>query len=115
MRGASRGRGRRRIRPEELGLDLSKLTPDELSELAEELVREVEEAIAEVVGQREEFNVEASLEVGEETLDLNLMIEVRGRAPIPPETMARIDAAVDEALEVFRDELRRRYGSGEDS
>ncbi|GEM_PF-3104959 len=115
MRGASRGKGRRRIRPEDLGLDLSKVTPDELSELAEGLVREVEKAIAEAVGQREEFNVEASLEVGEGTLDLNLMIEVRGRAPIPPETMARIDVAVDMALEVFRDELRRKYGRGEDS
>ncbi len=115
MRGASRGRRKRRIRPEDLGLDLSKVTPDELSELAEGLVKEVEEAIARVIGQREEFNVEASLEVGEGTLDLNLMIEVRGRTPIPPETMARIDAAVDEALEVFKDELRRKYGKGEDN
>ena len=110
MRGASRGKGRRRIRPEELGLDLGRVTPEELSELAEELVRKVEEAVADAVGQREEFNVEASLEVGGGTLDLNLMIEVRGRAPIPPEMMAKIDAAVDDALEVFRDELRRRYG-----
>ena len=115
MRGASRGKGRRRIRPEDLGLDLSRIGPDELSGLAEELVRAVEEAIAEVIGQREEFNVEASLEIGDETLDLNLMIEVRGRAPIPPETIARIDQAVAEALEVFRDELRRRYGRGEGS
>lgn len=115
MRGASRGKGGRRIRPEDLGLDLSKVTPEELSELAEGLVREVEKAVAEVVGQREEFNVEASLEVGEGILDLNLMIEVRGRAPIPPETAARIDAAVDRALEVFRDELRRKYGRSEDS
>lgn len=115
MREASRGKGRRRIRPEELGLDLSKVTPDELSELAEELVREVEKAVSETVGQKEEFNVETSLEVREDTLDLNLMIEVRGRAPIPPETMARIDAAVDEALEVFKDGLKKKYGKGKDS
>jgi len=110
MRGASRGKGRRRIRPEELGLDLSSIGPDELSELAEELVKNVENAIASVLGQRDEFNVEASLEVGDDTLDLDLLIEVRGRAPVPPETMARIDAAIDNALEVFRDELQRRFG-----
>lgn len=115
MRGASRGRGKRRIRPEELGLDLGRVTPEELSELAESLVDGIEKAVADAVGLRDEYSVEASLAVGEGTLDLSLEIEVRGKTPIPPETMAKVDMAVDRVLEVFRDEIKRRYGRREGS
>jgi hypothetical protein len=115
MQEASRGKGRRKIRAEDLGIDLSKIGPSELSELAEALVAEVEKEIGKIVSQKEEFNVEASLETGEDTLNLNLLVEVRGRAPIPPEMMAKIDTAVDKALEVFRDDLRRRYGRDKNS
>lgn len=100
-------RGSRSIR--NIGLDLGKLGQRELEELSEFLEKVILESLDDVLTPTTDVQVTIELELSEH-LDVSVDLTISSPTPLSPDVLARVDAALDKALEVFEGYVYQKHG-----
>lgn len=101
---------KRKVPIEKIGIDVSSLSTDELEEIALKASEELLSSLKQLIPRRDDYLAYISIQREGEAVNVLVNVEVEGTAPLTPQLEALIDEAVDKALKVVRDELKRRAG-----
>lgn len=93
---------------ENLGIDPQSLTTEEIEEILENLEKTVLKHLRTESARREDFIVTASIDVLDEEVVCTIDVEIQTAEPVTPEYEARIDEAINKALEVVSLELKKK-------
>lgn len=93
-----------------LGLDLSQVTREDLKELAFLIEDELSESLNSICGRIDEYEVLVSLSLDSGQINVIVELEYVGTRVVDLELEALLDKIIDDALELFENELLKRYG-----
>ncbi len=93
---------------------MDSLSTDELEEIALRASEELLSLLKQLIPRRDDYLAYVSIKREGKAVNVLVNVEVEGTAPLTPQLEALIDEAIDRALKVVRDELKRRAsGCGE--
>ncbi len=92
---------------ETIGIDVSKVKPELLEEVINEVERKLVKRLSKLLGSRDEFNVILNIHVND-AINVVTEVEIYSPNPIDPLLEAEIDRLIDKALEEVRDGIKSR-------
>lgn len=95
---------------ETLGLDVSRIDPQELSEIATFLEGKIKKPLSVLSGRRSDYEIAISVGVKSDHVEVVIDLRLESLESLNPEFESLLDQIIDNALESLRDELLRRYG-----
>ncbi|MEM0025795.1 MAG: hypothetical protein QXV93_04600 [Zestosphaera sp.] len=93
-----------------LGLDLSRITQEDLRELTFLIEDKLSRFLNSISGRVDEYETSISLSLDSGQINVVIELEYRGPKNPDPELEVLLDQIIDNVLESFEDELLRRYG-----
>ncbi len=99
---------------ETLGLDINRIDPQGLSEIAAFLEEEIKRSLSFLSGRRSDYEIVISVGVKSDHVEVVIDLRLESPEPLNPEFESLLDQAIDNALESLRDELLRRYGGAQE-
>ncbi len=93
-----------------LGLDLSRVTQEDLRELTFLIEDKLSKSLNSISGRVGEYEVVISLGIDSGQINVTIELEYRWPETPNPEVEVLLDQIIDNVLELFEDELLRRYG-----
>lgn len=93
-----------------LGLDLSRVTQEDLRELTFLIESMLSKSLGSVFSRVDEYEALISLSINSGQINVIIELEYRGPKAFNPELEVLLDQVIDKVLESFEDELLRRYG-----
>ncbi len=105
--------GKRSIPLEKIGIESCVLTPEDLEEIATYATEELLKSLKSVFVGKEDYVACVNLRrLADGSVTAEVIVEPVWEGPTTPEREALIDAALQKALKVVRDELKRKCGGG---
>ncbi len=96
------------IPTENVGIDPTKLSDDDISDLVNAAENALRENLSSSISSREEYDATVKIEVTDKEVILKIDVTVHTRGPPGPYLEARIDEAISKAMDVVRNELRNK-------
>ncbi|MEM1664804.1 MAG: hypothetical protein QXN90_01840 [Zestosphaera sp.] len=93
-----------------LGLDLSRITQEDLRELTFLIEDKLSRFLNSISGRVDGYETSISLSLDSGQINVVIELEYRGPKNPDPELEVLLDQIIDNVLESFEDELLRRYG-----
>ncbi len=103
---------KRKIPLESIGLDPSKVSLEGLEELAVKINEKLVNRLRKSLTRSEDYLISLKVSREGECINVSIDLSVESGEPITPEFNAFLDEVIDEALEIVRRELKRRFGKG---
>ncbi len=101
----------RSIPSEELGIDVGRIGIEDLEDIAGIVTKRLEKDVMNILGRGEDYNIIVSLSKEEGGIVAYVDIELQTYELPTPSLLALIDKKIDEALNLVRDELIKRFKS----